>query len=123
MGAKKILVITNDDDVFSRFHFEFDSKNYQLQRLSNPLLSIEVLNNNEYYGVIADLSMKEIYMVDMLNNIGLIRRSQPVILLSSNIAADDILLAYEFGFLEILPKDYKLGEIKKLLSLAHHKYK
>ncbi len=119
MELKKILVITGDDDVFSRLHFEFDSKHYQLQRLTNPLLSIEVLNNNEYYGVIADLSMKEIYMVDMLNNIGFIRTSQPVILLSSKVAADDILLAYEFGFLEILPKDYKLGELKQLFSLAH----
>ncbi len=42
----------------------------------------------------------------------------PVVLLSSHITADDILLAYEFGFLEILPKDYKKGEIKKLIECA-----
>ncbi len=115
MEVKKILVITNDDDVFSRLHFEFDANNYSLQRLTNPLLSIEVLNSNDYYAVIADLSMKEIYMVDMLNNVGFIHTSMPVVLLSSNITADDILLTYEFGFLEILPKDYNTGEIKELL--------
>ena len=115
MEVKKILVITGDDDVFARLHYEFYAKNYSLQRLTNPLLSIEVLNSNDYYAVIADLSMKEIYMVDMLNNVGFIHTSMPVILLSSNVTADDILLTYEFGFLEILPKDYKLGEIKELL--------
>lgn len=117
MEVKKILVITNDD-VFARLHYEFDANNYSLQRLTNPLLSIEVLNSNDYYAVIADLSMKEIYMVDMLNNVGFIRTSMPVILLSSNVTADDILLTYEFGFLEILPKDYKKGEIKELLVMS-----
>lgn len=118
MEVKKILVITNDDDVFARLYYEFDANNYSLQRLTNPLLSIEVLNSNDYYAVIADLSMKEIYMVDMLNNVGFIRTSMPVILLSSNVTADDILLTYEFGFLEILPKDYKKGEIKELLVMS-----
>ncbi len=102
MNVKKILVITNDDDV---------------QRLTNPLLSVEILNNNNYYAVVADLSMKEIFMVDMLNNIGFVHTNMPVVLLSSNITADDILLTYEFGFLEILPKDYKKGEIKKFVNL------
>ena len=118
MEAKKILVITNDDDVFAKLHFEFDANKYMLQRVSNPLLSVEVLNNNDYYAVVADLSMKEIYMVDMLNNIGFIHTSMPVVLLSSNITADDILLTYEFGFLEILPKDYKKGEVRKLIEEA-----
>ncbi|MCI6474844.1 MAG: response regulator [Mucispirillum sp.] len=118
MEAKKILVITNDDDVFAKLHFEFDANKYMLQRVSNPLLSVEVLNNNDYYAVVADLSMKEIYMVDMLNNIGFIHTNMPVVLLSSNITADDILLTYEFGFLEILPKDYKKGEIRKLIEEA-----
>lgn len=118
MEAKKILVITNDDDVFAKLHFEFDANKYMLQRVSNPLLSVEVLNNNDYYAVIADLSMKEIYMVDMLNNIGFIHTNMPVVLLSSNITADDILLTYEFGFLEILPKDYKKGEVRKLIEEA-----
>lgn len=118
MEAKKILVITNDDDVFAKLHFEFDVNKYMLQRVSNPLLSVEVLNNNDYYAVVADLSMKEIYMVDMLNNIGFIHTNMPVVLLSSNITADDILLTYEFGFLEILPKDYKKGEVRKLIEEA-----
>ncbi|HIZ88825.1 MAG: response regulator [Candidatus Mucispirillum faecigallinarum] len=118
MEAKKILVITNDDDVFAKLHFEFDANKYMLQRVSNPLLSVEVLNNNDYYAVVADLSMKEIYMVDMLNNIGFIHTNMPVVLLSSNITADDILLTYEFGFLEILPKDYKKGEVRKLIEEA-----
>ena len=52
MEVKKILVITGDDDVFARLHYEFDAKNYSLQRLTNPLLSIEVLNSNDYYAVI-----------------------------------------------------------------------
>ena len=118
MEAKKILVITNDDDVFAKLHFEFDANKYMLQRVSNPLLSVEVLNNNDYYAVVADLSMKEIYMVDMLNNIGFIHTNMPVVLLSSNITANDILLTYEFGFLEILPKDYKKGEVRKLIEEA-----
>ena len=118
MEAKKILVITNDDDVFAKLHFEFDANKYMLQRVSNPLLSVEVLNNNDYYAVVADLSMKEIYMVDMLNNIGFIHTNMPVMLLSSNITADDILLTYEFGVLEILPKDYKKGEVRKLIEEA-----
>ena len=118
MEAKKILVITNDDDVFAKLHFEFDANKYMLQRVSNPLLSVEVLNNNDYYAVVADLSMKEIYMVDMLNNIGFIHTNMPVVLLSSNITADDILLTYEFGFLEILPKDYKKGDVRKLIEEA-----
>ena len=118
MEAKKILVITNDDDVFAKLHFEFDANKYMLQRVSNPLLSVEVLNNNDYYAVVADLSMKEIFMVDMLNNIGFIHTNMPVVLLSSNITADDILLTYEFGFLEILPKDYKKGEVRKLIEEA-----
>ena len=118
MEAKKILVITNDDDVFAKLHFEFDANKYMLQRVSNPLLSVEVLNNNDYYAVVADLSMKEIYMVDMLNNIGFIHTNMPVVLLSSNITADDILLTYEVGFLEILPKDYKKGEVRKLIEEA-----
>ncbi len=117
MNVKKILVITNDDDVFTKLHFEFDANKYELQRLTNPLLSVEILNNN-YYAVVADLSMKEIFMVDMLNNIGFVHTNMPVVLLSSNITADDILLTYEFGFLEILPKDYKKGEIKKLIECA-----
>lgn len=118
METKKILVITNDDDLFAKLHFEFDANKYVLQRLTNPLLSVEVLNNNDYYGVITDLSIKEIFMVDMLNNIGFINTNMPVVLLSSNITADDILLTYEFGFLEILHKDYKKGEIKKIMEYA-----
>lgn len=116
MGLKKILVITNDDDVFTKLHFEFDANNYVLQRLSNPLLSNDVLSNGDFYAVITDLSIKEIFMVDMLNNIGISHADVSVVLLSSNITADDILLSYEFGFLEILPKDYKKGEIKKLIE-------
>ncbi len=118
METKKILVITNDDDLFAKLYFEFDANKYVLQRLTNPLLSVEVLNNNDYYGVITDLSIKEIFMVDMLNNIGFINTNMPVVLLSSNITADDILLTYEFGFLEILHKDYKKGEIKKIMEYA-----
>lgn len=118
MEVKKILVITNDDDVFAKLHFEFDINKYVLQRVNNPLLSIEILNNNDYYAVVADLSMKEIFMVDMLNNIGFIHTNMPVVLLSSHITADDILLTYEFGFLEILPKDYQKGEVKKLIECA-----
>lgn len=116
MGLKKILVITNDDDVFAKLHFEFDANNYVLQRLSNPLLSNDVLSNGDFYAVITDLSIKEIFMVDLLNNIGISHTDISVVLLSSNITADDILLSYEFGFLEILPKDYKKGEIKKLIE-------
>lgn len=116
MGQKKILVITNDDELFAKLHFEFDAKSYVLQRLSNPLLSGEVLNNNDVYSVVTDLSIKEVFMVDMLNNIGITHANMSVVLLSSNITADDILLTYEFGFLEILPKDYEKGEIKKLIE-------
>ena len=42
MNVKKILVITNDDDVFTKLHFEFDANKYELQRLTNPLLSVEI---------------------------------------------------------------------------------
>ena len=118
METKKILVITNDDDVFAKLHFEFDANKYVLQRVTNPLLSIEVLNNSDDYAVVADLSMKELFMVDMLNNIGFIHTNMPVVLLSSNITADDILLTYEFGFLVFLPKEYKKGEVKKLIECA-----
>lgn len=118
MDRKKVLVITKDDDVFAKLHFEFESGSYILQKLSNPLLSIDVLNNNDYYAVIADVTMKELYMVDMLNNIGLIETKMPVILLADKITADDILLTYEFGLLDIFPKDYKKGEIKQVIERA-----
>ncbi len=117
MKPRKILVITNDDTVFAKLYFEFDANQYTLQRLVNPLLSVEVLNNEDFYAIVSDLSIKEIFMIDMLNNI-FIHTNIPVVLLSSNITAEDILLAYEFGFLEILHKDYKKGEIKKLIEYA-----
>lgn len=118
MDRRKVLVITKDDDVFAKLHFEFDSSSYILQKLSNPLLSIDVLNNNDYYAVVADVTMKELYMVDMLNNIGLIETKMPVVLLADKITADDILLTYEFGLLDIFPKDYKKGEIKQVIERA-----
>lgn len=118
MDRKKVLVITKDDDVFAKLHFEFESSSYILQKLSNPLLSIDVLNNNDYYAVVADITMKELYMVDMLNNIGLIETKMPVVLLADKITADDILLTYEFGLLDIFPKEYKKGEIKQVIERA-----
>ena len=62
--------------------------------------------------------MKEIFMVDMLNNIGFVHTNMPVVLLSSNITADDILLTYLYSDLEILQNDYKNVQIKKLTECA-----
>ncbi len=119
MEQKKILIITDSDDLFAKLCFEFDVKKYSLQRISNPLLSIEVLNNNsDYYAVVTDISIKEIFMIDMLNHIGFLHTNMSVVLLSENLTADDTLLAYDFGFLDILPINYKKGEVAKLIECA-----
>ena len=53
MEAKKILVITNDDDVFAKLHFEFDANKYgilpraELKRLAKIY---DDINNEGYAG-------------------------------------------------------------------------
>ena len=116
MKKKRILILTSDDLIISKIHFEFDSHNYIIQKLANPLLSIDILVNNDYYAVVADIALKELYTIDMINSINFLHSSMPVILLSDNLAAEDILMSYELGIADICPRDFKHGEIKLIVE-------
>ena len=118
MNNKKILVITSNDDVFDKLHIEFEPPEYELKRITNPLMYIEAVSGNDFFAIIADLKMKDIYMMDMLNGSGFVDKSVPIVALSSDITADNILLTYEFGLLDIYPKDYKIGAVRKAIERA-----
>lgn len=111
---KTILVLTSDDSILPKINLEFDSVNYTIQKLDNSSLSIDVLVNNDYDAIIADISLKELYTIDMVNSVNFLHSTLPVIFLSDNLTAEDILMSYELGITDICPRYFSQGEIKNI---------
>lgn len=122
--SKKIYAIIEDDELFSRLKEDFS--NESINRLDNNIaieknikdISLSLANNDDILFIITDLPVRDLYTVYMFNTIFIDTQRMHFILLTDEVLADDLLISYEFGSLDILPKKYLAGSINKVISFV-----
>lgn len=84
-------------------------------------LVFEMMSVKDYYAVIVDVDLQTISSYDLLYRLGILMNSVPIVAVSSAITADDILLSYDFGVIDMLEKEFTPGSLVTVLNKALEK--
>lgn len=120
MGKKGILVITEDDVLKQKLSDEFQGEHYIVETIQKQSQGLELLRDNIYSVIIDDIGGGVDKSYSLLHKVSVNQYSANVVVLVEDIMAEDILMAYELGAVDIFDKHYELGQIKSLVNSLHN---
>lgn len=111
------ILIASDDNAFKeKIEKEFKDSHIIFTYAPDSRLAIEMMAAKEYDAAIVDVDLTSVSSYDFLYRLGILRHSMPVIAVSSVLTADNILLAYDFGVVDIMDKKFINGELANLIN-------
>lgn len=121
MSIKNILIVSEDNKLLERVKSEFAKGDVALTSSKDGRLVFEMMSVKDYYAVIVDVDLQTISSYDLLYRLGILMNSVPIVAVSSAITADDILLSYDFGVIDMLEKEFTPGSLVTVLNKALEK--
>lgn len=118
MSIKNILIVSEDNKLTEKIKQEFANDDVAINSSKDGRLALEMMAAKDYYAVIVDVDLQTISSYDLLYRLGILMNSIPIIAVSSVMTADDILLSYDFGVIDMLEKEFAPGSLAAVLKKA-----
>lgn len=116
MDGKYILIASADKELNKKIKSLFKDNPITFANACDERLAMEMIVAKEYDAAIVDVDLTAVSSYDFLYRLRMLRPSMPVIAVSSVLTADNILLAYDFGVMDIIDKNFMEGELETLVN-------
>ncbi len=120
MANIEILLISQCEDTKKKLLDTFANDNYSVDIVDNEDLGLELLRERDYSVVIEDINVGNNKSYCLLHKINVNQYSNiSVFIIADSIIADDILMSYELGAIDIFDKNYEIEQLKDLVDNCH----
>lgn len=116
MNGKYVLIASDDSALKEKIEKEFKDTNIIFTYAPDSRLAMEMIAAKEYDAAIVDVDLTSVSSYDFLYRLNILRHSMPIIAISSVLTADNIILAYDFGVVELMDKKFIDGELAALIN-------
>ncbi len=121
MATINMLLVTQDEDVKSSLAKLFDGGEYSLDTVSNEEDALSSLREKRYSVIFDDINYRGKKSYCLLHKVAVNQYSGvSIYMLADGIAAEDILLSYELGAIDIFEKKFEMSQLKILVDQQHH---
>lgn len=118
MKGKNILVVTDDSEFIDKIKNELGRDKVALTCVKDGQVAIEMVSVECYYAMIVDIDLSPVLSYDLLYKLGLLPCSVPIVAVAGKITADNVILAYDFGVMDMIVKNFDPGELVAVLNKA-----
>jgi len=117
----KILVIDDEDSMCNFMEIMLAKEGYSVDTASSGKDGVELLRENNYDLVIADLNMPEMSGIDVLKQVKTFKQDQDLIVMTAYASVDTAIEAMKHGAVDYITKPFKIDEIKLVIekSISH----
>jgi len=117
----KILVIDDEDSMCNFMEIMLAKEGYSVDTANSGKDGVELLRENNYDLVIADLNMPEMTGIDVLKQVRSFKQDQDLIVMTAYASVDTAIEAMKHGAVDYITKPFKVDEIKLVIekSISH----
>jgi len=119
----KILVIDDEDSMCNFMEIMLSKDGYSVETTTSGGEAINLLKDNNYDLVIADLNMPEMSGIDVLKGIKAFKLEQEIIMMTAFASVDTAIEAMKLGAADYITKPFKIDEIKIAIEKSINRQK
>ncbi|MFZ5981003.1 MAG: sigma-54-dependent transcriptional regulator [Candidatus Zixiibacteriota bacterium] len=119
----KILVIDDEDSMCNFMEIMLSKDGYNVDTTTSGGEGIDLLKDNNYDLVIADLNMPEMSGIDVLKGIKAFKKEQEIIMMTAFASVDTAIEAMKLGAADYITKPFKIDEIKIAIEKSINRQK
>ncbi|UCG63029.1 MAG: sigma-54-dependent Fis family transcriptional regulator [Candidatus Zixiibacteriota bacterium] len=112
----KILVIDDEDSMCNFMEIMLAKEGYSVATACSGNEGLQLLKENRYDLVIADLNMPDMTGIDVLKQVRSFRHDQDLIVMTAYASVDTAIEAMKHGAVDYITKPFKVDEIKLVIE-------
>ncbi|MDD3732176.1 MAG: response regulator, partial [candidate division Zixibacteria bacterium] len=121
--SSKILVVDDEDSMCNFMEIMLTKDGYKVETTTSGGEAINLLKDENFDLVIADLNMPEMSGIEVLKGIKSFKREQEIIMMTAFASVDTAIEAMKLGPADYIPKPLKIDEIKLAIEKAINRKK
>ncbi|MDD5425978.1 MAG: sigma-54 dependent transcriptional regulator [candidate division Zixibacteria bacterium] len=121
--SSKILVVDDEDSMCNFMEIMLTKDGYKVETTTSGGEAINLLKDENFDLVIADLNMPEMSGIEVLKGIKSFKREQEIIMMTAFASVDTAIEAMKLGAADYITKPFKIDEIKLAIEKAINRKK